>query len=99
MENKIDLSELQRQREEYIKKQKRYCEMKILIGLGDETPYAHFETRDVTSFEHAMMLKCMDAIKNALIKRDPICKEIYERINVETRHFSQKIEGDSLDEK
>ena len=46
MENKIDLSELQRQREEYIKKQKRYCEMKILIGLGDETPYAHFETRD-----------------------------------------------------
>lgn len=92
MENKIDLAELQKQREEYIKKSKKYCELRIIIGLDERTPYSHFESHKVTSMEHALMLKCLDEIKKGLMFRDPVAKEIYMRMDIEASHIDQNIE-------
>lgn len=94
MENQIDLSELQRQREVYIKGQKNYCELRIIIGLDDKNPYAHFESHEVTSVEHALMMKCLDEIKKGLMLRDPIAREIYMRMKIEANHIEQDIKGD-----
>lgn len=90
-QNEVDLTELQRQREETIKKENKYCEVRIIIGKDDTCPYAHFESREVTSLEHALMLKCMEEVVTGLIRRDRAAYELYKIMKVETGCIEQGI--------
>lgn len=93
MELKVDLSELQKQREEFIKNNGKYCELRIIVEANEITPYAHFESRNVTSLEHALLIKCLDEVKQGLFKRDPVSKELYKKMRIETTHIDQEIGG------
>lgn len=93
MKNEVDLSELQKQREEFIKNNGQYCELRIIVGLNERIPYAHFESRKVTSVEHALMMKCLDEVKIGLFERDPLSEELYKKMRIETTHIDQKIGG------
>lgn len=90
---KVDLQELQIQREEAIKKSGRYCELRIIIGLNEKTPYAHFESKEVTSIEHALIMKCVDEFKKGLMAQDPISMELYKEMRIQTTHIRQDMKG------
>lgn len=85
------MEELQRQRETVIKKENKYCELRIIIGKDDTCPYAHFESRNVTSFEHALMLKCMEEVMAGLVQRDTVAYEIYKNMKIQVNHIEQDI--------
>lgn len=92
--DEVDLTELQKQREESIKKENQYCELRIIIGKNDTCPYAHFESRKVTSLEHALMFKCVLEFMAGLKERDPIAYELSKRMKIRTDHIEQEIKGE-----
>ena len=86
----IDLEEFQKQREENIKQSNRFCEARIVVGLNEKIPYAHFNSKNVTSYEHAMLMKTLDEMKRGIIARDPIAGIIYSKLKVEKCQYIQK---------
>ncbi len=86
----IDLEELQKQRETEIKKSKKFCEARIIIGKGEKAPYAHFQCLNVTSFECALMMKTLDELKNRIMIKDPVAGIIYSKMKVKTSHTIQE---------
>lgn len=85
----VDLEELQKQREKEIKQSSKYCEARIIVGLHENVPYAHFNSNNVTSYEHALLMKTLDEMKSGIIARDPIAGIIYSRLKIKTHHFIQ----------
>lgn len=91
-ENKVDLEKLQKQREEAIRKTNEYCEVRIIIGKNDTCPYAHFESRKVSSLEHALILKSMEEVMCGVVQRDPQSYEIYKNMRFKVERIEQEIE-------
>lgn len=86
----VDLEELQKQREAEIKKSRKFCEVRVIIGEGEKAPYAHFQCLNVTSFECALMMKALDELKNGIMIKDPVAGIIYSKMKVKASRTIQE---------
>ena len=79
----VNFDEMQKQNKKEILKSNKYVKIEILIGKGNDLPYANCQVSKASDNEVAIAIKTMEEIKKALIQRNPLLLFALETIKVD----------------
>lgn len=91
-EIKVDIEELQKQREKEILESGQYCFAKVIIGKGDKEPIAHIAIEKVSQIEVGTLINSLEQIINVLAKREPVAYMFAKQIKADTSIIEKKTE-------
>lgn len=66
-----------------LKNKNQYCELIIIIGKDHSNNYAHFESKNVTSVEHAFLFKYFQKFIEDMKQEDSLAYELYKAMETD----------------